>query len=151
LGLYALTAISIHVNNFNLGAVCLVFLGLLAMGFYGEEEPFFYVWVHHTPAQRFLLQKIKIAFFYHLLLAAPLLLVLSIAFPAQIAIVFALQMLGFLYLVFALLLKYANFERNNTLLSAILIGICLVMPPMLLFFLPFLFVKAKRTLANILP
>ncbi|MEM9326639.1 MAG: hypothetical protein AAGA85_13325 [Bacteroidota bacterium] len=144
--LYLLYGIGLFVGNFNLAIFSLALLYLSFMTFYGEPENEFFVWVFAMPPNQFLLRKIQTVLRYSLLLTLPLLLGAYIQFPERWIIITLLCIVGLSLPVMALLNKYAHYPQQSEFIHAILIGACLVVPPLLLFVLPYL---AHKALSNL--
>ena len=141
---------SIRVGNFNLGifSLCLPFLTILS--FYVKPEPLFYVWVHAQNPRAFLTKKLKTAFLFSFLVSLPILLSLLFFFPERGFLLFAFELLGFLFVFSALLGKYAYYPSELNLIASLALGLCFLVPPVLLVILPFFFIRAKQNLQFIL-
>jgi hypothetical protein len=134
---YGLTVIAVMVDNFNLGFFSLMLIFLTVLSYYLKPENEFFVWSYsHTPAA-FLVEKIKTAFLFSFYLCIPILLMLSIFYFEYIGVLFLFILLGYLYLTTLILVKYAAYPNEMTLVQAIIISITLAFPPMLIVAIPF--------------
>ena len=68
---------AIEVGNFNLGIFGLEVFFFISLLYYLFPEPEFYVWVHQTSPQMFLLKKIGIAMVYSSFFAIPIAIILA--------------------------------------------------------------------------
>lgn len=145
-----LLIIAIKVDNFNLGAFCLLLIYMLGMSYVGSAEPIHFVWIHVHTSKGFLQHKVLTSFRQVTLLALPIILLLLIFFMSDYLYVFGIAILGSMYLTTVQLGKYSAFPFNMSLPHAIFIGLCFVFPPLLLFLIPFFYKKAITQLDNIL-
>jgi hypothetical protein len=147
---YFLTIMAILVGNFNLGVAAILLIYLNAMSFYSYVETDFYVWVHAFDAKSFLWYKAKIAGRNAALLSLPLALSLIVRFPADWSILPVAMLIGSLYLTVAVWGKYSDFPQNMGIPNGLLFSISVILPPIILFTLPYFFNKAFKKLSRIL-
>lgn len=69
---------------------------------------------------------------------------------SSVGLIIATIIIGYLYLSLVILGRYAAFPGEPGIGESILISLCLVLPPLLLFALPYLYNKAYRTLNPLL-
>jgi hypothetical protein len=147
---YILTAISISVNNFNLGVFSFGIQFFIITTFYlNQSEPQLYVWIHSLSPSKFIKSKIFIALTQSLILSLPILIILLINYPTHYLISLSILILGMLYLITAILFKYAYYPKLSIVQEMGFI-ICLLTPPILPIVIPILFFKAKNNLNPIL-
>lgn len=143
---YFLTIKAIQVGNFNLGLFSLALIFLVGMSFYFKAEKEYFVWIFAMDVTAFLRKKILAALICISMLSLPILIALYSAFPEDIFTLIGFQLLGYLFLCSMVLAKYSAFPNEMNLPQAILYGLCLWFPPMLLIIIPIFYVQAKRRL-----
>jgi len=104
---YALCAIAIKVTNINLAIFSLLVVFGTAISYYYKNEESFFVWLHNQSPKKFLYLKIKRALVYVSWLSLPLVMSICLFFSSKILIVIAFQMLGYLYLILFIIMKYS--------------------------------------------
>lgn len=150
LATYVLTYISITVDNFNLGIFSFGIQFLVLTFFYlNQSEPTLYVWIHSMTPTKFIKTKLKTAITQSLLLSLPILIVLITIYPSYYLISLAILALGLLYLITAVLFKYAYYPRLS-LVQEMGFLICLLTPPILPLVIPLLYARTKQNLKTIL-
>lgn len=147
---YALTGIAIYVGNFNLGVFALLLLFGVMLSYYFQSEPEYFVWVHNTKPVRFLLGKVTIAVMYSTVLALPLVIALAVFFKAEALIPVGVMLLGYLYLACTITARYAVYPNDISLPQGILLTVCLVMPPAIIFILPYFINASTKRLQPVL-
>lgn len=143
---FFLDAKAIQVGNFNLGAFALGVLFFTSMSFYLQPEQGYFVWIYSSSRSRFLKNKITDALICVTILTAPILISLGIAFPDKGWILIGVQLLGCFFLTSMVLAKYSAFPREMSLPQAILFGLSLWFPPMLLALIPIFYNQSKKAL-----
>lgn len=147
---YCITAIAVINQNFQLSLFTLLFIFLTCLSFYNEPEDIFYVWIHAQTVHGFLLGKIKTAILYATLLTLPVIVTLLIFFKNEWLLIAAVQLLGYIYLLAALLAKYSAFPGKIGLPQGILLVLSIIIPPMLLGTIPFFYLQSQKRLNAIL-
>ena len=147
---YVLVAISLFYHNINLGIFSLLLVFLICLSFYTEPENVFYVWIHNQSPNRFLGNKIMIACLHATILALPVAIALFVYFNNSALIIAGFLALGYAYLVTAILARYASFPGKLNLPQAILFGLSITMPPLLLAVIPFFYIQSVTRLKAIL-
>ena len=147
---WMLTGIGITVNNFNLSIFGLVLTILNCLSFYTLPENKFLVWIFSKSPNQFLFHKIKIAFWYTLILSAPILTGLLIFFPEKFLIILAFEGIGFPIVCVSLLGKYAVYPSDFNLPQAMAIAFSILFPPLMVVILPFLYWLSLKKLNPIL-
>ena len=146
LGAYLLTVIAIVVGNFNLGVFALLVLLFCGMAFYSMVENSFYVWVFAASPRDFLWDKINISARHSLILCAPVLIALLIFFTQYWYVLGLVQLFGMLLVITGLLAKYSTFPLEMSLPKAILVGLTIALPPILVLVIPFLYRQSLKNL-----
>lgn len=141
---------AIEVDNFNLGVGSLALLGILGLTHYGKAENEYFVWIYACSAKQFLYKKIGTACGYLSLSCIPLLLVLGCFFADKIWILLGVQVLMSLFLLTLILAKYSAYPDVMSLPQALLLGISLWFPPLLLLVVPMFYRRAVERLNLIL-
>ncbi|AEE53301.1 hypothetical protein [Haliscomenobacter hydrossis] len=141
---------AVEVANFNLGVGSLVLVFLLGMIHCATPEHEYFVWIYSCSARKFLFKKIATALGYSSILALPLLLGLSAYFPDKLLILLGVQGLGYLFLLTMILAKYSAFPGEMSLPQAILLGLGLWFPPLLVVVIPLFYTRSVKRLNAIL-
>ena len=147
---YFLAFMSIYIGNFNLGIFALLVVVLTSSAFYAKPEIPYFVWIFSNTPQQFLSQKIKTVLWYSTILNIPILIGLGVVFPNNIHWVLIFQIFGYLFLVTMLLAKYSTFPKEMNLPEAIIIAMCTMFPPLLIFPIIYFYKKSKNRLSEIL-
>lgn len=147
---YFLATMGILAENFNLSIFGLILIILCCIAFYTNPENEFFVWIHSASTKRFLFQKIKIAFWYSLLLSAPILIGLAIFFPQKWWIIIAFELIGFLLICVSLLGKYAAFPSEFNLTQTMGIAFSILFPPLVMFILPLFYLLSLKKINPLL-
>lgn len=149
--IYALAFFSIYYSNLNLGLFSLLAPYLIISFFYySQPEPIFYVWLNSSKSSGFLVDKLKIAVIYSLMMSLPIAGLLVLFHFDHWFIILLIEITGVLFVVTSLLGKYAYYPSEINLIQGFAIGFSLLFPPLLLALIPFLFSKAKQNLKSIL-
>lgn len=145
---YILATISVIVGNYNLGVFSLILIYLISLSFYNKPEPLYFVWVHSCSTKAFLKRKILIAVKYVTFLAVPIAIALVLFNPSNVLIIVAVLVIGPLYTVLSLLAKYAYYPSEINIIPALSIALSIVIPPLVLFAIPFFY---RQSLNNLRP
>ncbi|WP_299213561.1 hypothetical protein [uncultured Aquimarina sp.] len=144
--IYGLAAIATYKGNFNLGVFSLVSIFFVCSSYYMKPDPDFYIWIHAMNSRDFLKHKIVIAIKYSFMLTAPILFVLSVFYLDQIHITLFFLIMGWLYLVMYLLMKYAFQNQGLELFQGVVGVLCLLFPPIMVITIPYFYTKAINNL-----
>ena len=147
---YALVIIAVNVNNFNLGIFSLMFVFGLSLSFYLPTENEYFVWNYSLNPRNFLINKIKTALLYSSALAIPIVVLLSFYFQQSIGPLFIFLLIGWGWVICAIVTKYSSYPNEINIPNGILLALCLALPPMLIILTPIFFYKAEKRLKNIL-
>ena len=147
---YVLTAISIYVDNFNLGVFSILLMFLITLSYYSKPEEDYSVWVHANTPKSFLIKKMMIATKNSTLLTSPISLGLLIFYPAKYDLILLFLFIGILFLWTMVLAKYAAFPSEINLPEGIIIAFALSFPPLILLIIPYFYTKSIKNLRLIL-
>lgn len=143
---YALTVISVAVDNLNLGLFSILLIYLVVLTFYTKPEDEFFVWSYATTPRRFLLEKIKTAVHYSVLTSLPACVLLLVFYPGEWMLILASSLAGLAFLCTLILAKYSAYPDELNLPEYFLIAFCLYFPPLLLALIPFFYTKSIQKL-----
>jgi len=146
---FLLTMAVLH-HNPNLGIFSLIVILFTCLSYYTNTEPSVYVWIFSKTPGEFLLHKVKVAVLYSMLLCLPCFMALAYFFSAQFVFALAVFTLGLFYIIATLLGKYAFFPSAMSLAQGIVLAISFSFPPLLLFIVPYYYVRAVKHLKPIL-
>jgi hypothetical protein len=139
---------AVQVDNFNLGLVSFL-IALISMAFFfTKPEPISFVTIYVQNAKGFLWQKMKLAARNMLLLSLPFIILLLGFFPDEILLVTMFMVFGLLFTLTSLLGKYAYFPIEMNVIQSIALGLCLMIPPLVIIVIPVFY---KKALANLNP
>jgi hypothetical protein len=147
---YALTAIAVSVNNFNLGVVAMLLVFATTLGYYTKPENEYYVWTYNVNAKEFLFSKIKTAIFFSTSLALPIAVAIAIFYPQNIGILSLFFFVGWAFLISVIVSKYSAYPDEMNITQGILLALCIWFPPILVVLIPYLFRKSENRLSNLL-
>ncbi len=147
---YILTAMAVYADNFNLGIFALLLVFALTMTYYTQPENEIYVWNFALSPRGFLMEKIKTAWRYSFFMAFPLASILGIFFYENMDVLLLVTVAGWVFLVFMIVSKYANFPDEINIMQGVLLVLCISFPPLLLMILPYLFRKSEKRLGFLL-
>lgn len=147
---YLVLAISCVVNNYNLGLFSLLILFVVISGYYTKPENEYYVWLHSKTPKQFLVDKIKVAILQTAIISLPLLLVLSFTHFEEIGVLVAAYLLGYVFVITMIFIKYSSFPNQISIASGIVIAMILSFPPLLLVCAPYFYFKSIEKLERYL-
>ncbi|MFA9392032.1 MAG: hypothetical protein ACERKD_19640 [Prolixibacteraceae bacterium] len=147
---YLLTFMAIWVGNFNLGVFSLLLVFIIVLSFYSKLEHEYYVWSFSDTALGFLFGKIKTALVYSTFLSAPILIAMGIFFRSESGMLIIFQLLAYVYLLTFILAKYSSYPNEMNLPQGIIMGLCLLFPPLLMVVIPYFYVQSIHRLNEIL-
>jgi len=139
-----LLGIGLKVDNFNLGMFSIALVFFVFLSYFSLVEPLTYIRFFACSKSAFLQKKMKIAVLYSSAFALPYALVLAIFYPDKILFIAILLFLGLLYVVAALLGKYAAYPAALNILQGFALGFSLMFPPLLLFVIPWFYKLALK-------
>ncbi len=145
---YILATISVIVGNYNLGVFSLALIYLISLSFYNKPEPLYFVWTHACNTESFLKKKMLSAVKYVTLLAFPIAIALVLLNPHSALIIVAVLVIGPFYTILSLLAKYAYYPSEINIIPAFSIALSIVIPPLVLFAIPFFY---RQSLNNLRP
>jgi hypothetical protein len=110
----------------------------------------FYIWVHSQKPIPFLLEKIKIAVFHAFILSFPSLLLILAFNINDIHYLLIIEAAGLLLIITSLLGKYAYYPADINLIQGFILVVGIFFPPILIIIIPYLFLRSKNKLEDIL-
>ncbi len=146
LGAYILMGIGIFVGNVNLGLFAAGANLLIILSFYSRPEPLFYVWNMACTPAGFLRNKIKTALLHTTILIILPLTAFLLAFPEKWWAIIGMQLLGYLYVVQILLVKYVAYPDEISLVQVLLFAGSILFPPLLLGLIPYYYSRSVNRL-----
>lgn len=145
-----LMVMGIRAENFELSAFAWFITVFGAMAFYQRPEPGFYVWVHSLTGKQLLNRKLLLGCSHLILLGLPFVVALLIFFPGQWLLIAGGQLLALLYLSLIITVKYTAYPDEVDIVKGFIIGAGVVLPPLLLFLIPYYYQQAVRRLGIVL-
>ena len=142
--------IALIVDNVNLGVVCVFLSNLLCIRAYAIHEPKEILWLSNSSPASFLIQKMWTGIFQSLVLTLPFAVTLAFFYPEMALIILIAESLGLLYIVTALLAKYAFYPDETSLTGGFMLAFSILLPPALVITIPYLYTSAKSNLDPIL-
>ncbi len=147
---YALTAIAVSVNNFNLGVFAMLLVFATTLSYYTKPENEYYVWIYNVNAKEFLFSKIKTAILFSTSLALSIAIVIAIFYPQNIGILLLFFLVGWTFLISVIVSKYSAYPDEMNITQGILLALCIWFPPILVILIPYLFKKSENRLSSLL-
>ena len=145
-----LLVMGIRAENFELSAFSWFITVFGATAFYQKPEPGFYVWVHAMTGQQLLNRKLLFGGIHLLILGLPFVIALLVSFPEHWMLIAGLQLLAILYLIMTITVKYTAYPNEVDIVKAFIMGAGFMLPPLLLFIIPYFYQKAVRQLGLVL-
>jgi hypothetical protein len=121
-----------------------------SLSFYLTTENEYFVWNYCLSPRAFLLQKIKTALLFSSAIAIPILALLSFYFGENIGVLFAFLLMGWLWIICAIVTKYSAYPNEINIPSGLLLAFCISLPPVLVILTPILFYKSEKRLKYLL-
>ncbi len=137
-------------KNPNLGLFSVALVMLVSLIYYLQTETTYLVWIHAMTPAGFLLHKISIALFYTALTALPFSLAFLYFFTGHGEYLAIIIGLGLVYIVAAIVGKYAFFPASLNLPQGLVLALSYWFPPMLLFMIPYFYIRSVKQLKPIL-
>lgn len=147
---YALTAIAVYVNNFNLGVFAMLLVFATTFSYYIKPENEYYVWIYNVNAKEFLISKIMTAILFSASLALPIAIAIAIFHPQNIGMLSLLFLGGSVFLSGVIVSKYATYPNEMNIMQGTLLALCVWFPLLLIVLIPYLFKKSENSLSSIL-
>lgn len=119
--LHLLMAIALYIGNENLSYVLFFVQIMLSLQAYDVLEDELLVWNYSLSPQAFLWHKVKRGILHSLLLNAPMLAALLIAYPNHVLIIGLILLVGLLLLWLSILIKYSSYPRRPGLGEIVII------------------------------
>lgn len=143
---YGLTVMAMIVNNFNLGVFAMLLCFAVILMYYSKPEKEYFVWSFNRTPTEFLLMKIKTGIKFSAILVAPIFMALSIYNIHQLMLLTLFLIIGFGFVCYAVVAKYAYYPEQVQLVQAVFLMLSILFPPLLLILIPYLFAKSKTRL-----
>lgn len=147
---FMLAILAVYFDNQNLGLFSLLLTFFVASFFYLNPENPFFLWQSNSTGKAFLHEKIKIASYYGVLLSSPIFIILSLFFFDELFKIILIEVVGIGIVNVGLLSKYMVYPQKINLTEALNIALSIIFPPIILFFLPFLYYEAKKNLNTLI-
>ncbi len=145
---YFLLIKSIQVDNVNLGLVVLVFTFATQLSFYLKPEHENFVWIFSLSRNQFIKHKWKHAILVATVLSIPFAVILSCFYPTYLAWIFAVSFIGYAWIIFAVLTKYASFPKEMNVIQGFIFAFSIILFPLMIFFIPLFYRRALRKLEH---
>lgn len=141
---------AIQVQNFNLSIAAQALLLLTSMSYYFNPEKVYFTWIYSCDSKTFLRKKVLVAITCSSILLLPAMAAMTVFFPDRFFIIIGIQVVGYIYLSMIILAKYSAFPQEMSIPQAILIGLSIMFPPMLLLVIPIFYKQAIKKVNLIL-
>ncbi len=136
-------------DNYNLMLASIFGIFLICMFFYQTPEHEYYIWNYALTVKSFLTHKIKIAITQSSMLILPLCLITFIFYPLKTHFTMLVVILGYLYIIMAILSKYAIFPNTFSIQQIFMFFFVFYIPPIIVLSIPFLWPRAIKNLHNL--
>lgn len=143
---FLILILSFKTGNHYIGVFAWLVLMFTTLSYYSYPDDEFYIWNSRLSVRGFLFNKIFQGLYYTTMISIPFFIVFLFFTEVEIIILIVLQFVIFLLQISILLSKYASHPRMIHIPYSILTIVCILFPPMFLFFIPYLFTKAKNKL-----
>lgn len=147
---YAITVVATFVNNFNLGLFALTLSFFICLFYYVKMEHEFYVWSYNLNGRQFLCSKIGTALKQTSVVVLPIAALLGCVFQQEIGAVLLFLGLGYVFLVYMIVSKYAAYPKEMGLVQTVLLAVCLMMPLFLIVLIPYFYLRSLKHLNELL-
>ena len=143
-----LLIMAIAYTNANLGLFSCALVLLMCLSFYMSSEQPYLVWIYNLRPSDFIMLKIRNALIAATLLFLPYAITLMVVFPSHAIYLLVIYILGLLYLITAILGKYAFYPSAMNLPQGFVMALSFWFPPLLLFLIPYFY---RRSLLKLQP
>lgn len=141
---------AIKVNNFGLGIFSFLLIQFTCLLFYTEPENKYFVWIYSMNAKEFIRYKFRIIVLYSSILCLPIIINLLIFFPTEYALIIGILCLSYLFILTAMLAKYAAFPDKITIREGVILAFLAWFPPILILVIPYLYLESVKKLNTFL-
>lgn len=141
---------AIVIGNYNLALFTIVGQWIVLVGYYHKSEPVEYVWIYSLNPSRFLKKQMKDGWIGASIIILPLLIFLILTNMEAWYLPIVIFILGILNLTNLILLKYTDFPDETALSNGVIASLGVLLPPLLIFMLPYFYRKAKTNLKQVL-
>lgn len=149
IGTYIVLIFGIYVGNFALAIFSIPLTFLIILSYIAVLENVFFVWIYNKTAAQFLNYKMKMVFFYSLILILPQSITLAWFFPSNSLIIIAVTSLLLCTACLSVLVKYSVFPTEINIPEVLLIIASIIFPPLLILTFPYFYLKAKTNLNSL--
>ncbi len=144
---YLLVFAAVWFDNYNLGLFSLLLLCQLVVSyFYADPEHEYFVWMHSKTSKKLIWSKIKTLIRYSSLLALPVIIVLAIFYPANLHITAGLLVMGWVFAIAVMLVKYSAFPEVMGITESVIVGLGLFFLPLILVMIPYFYIRSIKQL-----
>lgn len=147
---YSIALIGLNVANQNLVLVMIGSIYISVFSYYKKPEHSKLIWIHDIDSYQFIKLKITNAIIGSSLLVLPIGILSIIYFNNLLLPVLLIMLIGCILLSMIILAKYSAYPRSINIVQGILICICIVFPPLILFVLPLFYRKSINAIKPIL-
>ncbi|SEL92582.1 hypothetical protein SAMN04487910_3607 [Aquimarina amphilecti] len=144
--IYALVIVAIVKGNFNLGLFSIVAIFFICSTYYLKKDPEFYIWIYAMNSKEFLKYKVVTALWYSFILTIPICISLSLFYADQIHVILLFLILGWVYLIMYVFMKYAFQSQGLEIMQGVIGVLCILFPPLMVITLPYFYNKALNNL-----
>lgn len=148
--LYIVASIAVPAENFNLCVFAMLLVFVVILSYYSSQEKEYFVWVYNLDAKHFLFSKIKTALLLSFFLTFPIAFLAAFSFPQYIGILLLLYLLGWAFLIYMIVSKYAIYPTELNIVHGILFFLCVSFPFLLIFLIPYFFNRSRSRLTFLL-
>ncbi len=147
---YAVVIIGIIVKNFNLSLVGLILLFIICFNFFFYVESQQHVWIYNKSVNSFLKTKVLTAMLQCIVIITLPILSIIISNVHEITTILIITVIGIIYIPISILMKYAQYPNQISIIHIILWVIGIVFPPFALLLFPYFYFKATQSINTIL-
>lgn len=147
---YILTIIAISFDNFNVGVFSLLLIFFVVISFYPKPENEYFVWSFALTPKQFIFEKTKTALFFTTTLCMPILLAMVFFYYENIGTLLMLYVVGCIFLMTVIFAKYAAYPNEMNIPEGVIMAISIALPPLILVFAPYFYIKSIKKLERFL-
>lgn len=141
---------AVQVDNYNLGMAAMMLPVVISLSYYSKPEHVFFVWIFDMDSRTFLFKKIRNGLLSLVILTTPLFMLMLYAFPGRMLMTTSILCIGMVFLIAMIFAKYSAYPHELSLPQAILLGLSLWFPPLLLLVILIFYRQSIKRLQSIL-
>ncbi len=141
---------AIENNNYNLALASLVFTLLISLNYYSKAEKEYFVWIDNKSSMLFIINKLKVSIIHSSILSIPLLVIILFAYNDYWQTTLFVQFVFYFYLATVVLAKYSAYPNNMSVPQGLILIVAILMPPVLLIIIPYLYIQSVKNLQDLL-